>query len=171
MILPCPCHDLILDRIIMSVPNANCKTPFHATGTAHQTCLPLVLMPRQYLRSHISDLFGLGGEIGLECRAAIVAAAASARAWYDQLAEASKVRLPTYVPSARLPQTQVLVGSLFSVAALSHATFRNQYLRISIRLSLTYCIEEQAAFRKSRWPPWRIGTRHCYVRSKSWLRL
>lgn len=72
----------------------------------------------------------LGGEVGLESRRAVVlAAAAGARVYsYCQFTlHMLKTLLRLNIPCARFPQAHVLLGSLFSVAALSQAVGSSQY--------------------------------------------
>ena len=126
----------------------------------------------------MADLF-LGREIRLERRLVAGLATAARAGICNPRVNTVTVEPPqnmASLPSARFPQAQVLVGSLFSVADLSQAICS---ISIRHRLSVvqmvqdayerirTYCIEARAACRRSKLPPLHTRTRRCYVRSKS----
>jgi hypothetical protein len=71
----------------------------------------------------MSDRLFLGREIGLEVRRAAVLAAATSACIYTNSQNGGTQRSEHGydTPSARFPQAHVLVGSLFSVTALSQA--------------------------------------------------
>lgn len=142
-------------------------------------------MPDHQLRYQavIAKRLFLGGEVSLQVGGTVVVAATAGAGICMNISSVLDTKELRHIPSALFPHAQVLVGILFSSAALAQSVVHSLAIwsrelhgaeSSNYRMDVgggreAYCTEEQAACHKSKLLPWRTRTRRCYVRSRPLL--